>query len=82
MLVVTVLKGRISSGLEGASAMKNNFKIFLLFLPQVSPLPEGLNIDRLQAILKGYGEYPAKYRSVKQSQMISEEFTWMSSMNN
>ncbi|XP_013421633.1 TBC1 domain family member 31, partial [Lingula anatina] len=25
-------------------------------------LPEGLNMDKLMAILRGYGEYPAKYR--------------------
>lgn len=25
-------------------------------------LPDGLSMNRLQAILKGYGEYPAKYR--------------------
>lgn len=29
---------------------------------QISPLPEGLSVGRLTAILKGYGEYPAKYR--------------------
>ncbi|XP_071502457.1 TBC1 domain family member 31-like [Diadema antillarum] len=29
---------------------------------QISPLPEGLSMSRLTAILKGYGEYPAKYR--------------------
>ncbi|XP_072051869.1 TBC1 domain family member 31-like [Amphiura filiformis] len=29
---------------------------------EFSSLPDGLNISRLQAILKGYGEYPAKYR--------------------
>uniref|UniRef100_A0A670Y1M5 TBC1 domain family member 31 n=1 Tax=Pseudonaja textilis TaxID=8673 RepID=A0A670Y1M5_PSETE len=28
-------------------------------------LPEGLNKKRLQALLKGFGEYPAKYRSVE-----------------
>ncbi|XP_071957436.1 TBC1 domain family member 31-like isoform X2 [Antedon mediterranea] len=29
---------------------------------EVSGLPEGLDMNRLKAILKGYGEYPAKYR--------------------
>ncbi|XP_038069604.1 TBC1 domain family member 31-like [Patiria miniata] len=29
---------------------------------EISELPEGLDLNRLHAILKGYGEYPAKYR--------------------
>ncbi|XP_033626137.1 TBC1 domain family member 31-like [Asterias rubens] len=29
---------------------------------EVSELPEGLDLNRLHSILKGYGEYPAKYR--------------------
>ncbi|XP_022110493.1 TBC1 domain family member 31-like isoform X2 [Acanthaster planci] len=29
---------------------------------EVADLPEGLDLNRLHAILKGYGEYPAKYR--------------------
>eukprot|EP00057_Strongylocentrotus_purpuratus_P028998 XP_011683472.1 PREDICTED: TBC1 domain family member 31 [Strongylocentrotus purpuratus] len=29
---------------------------------EISALPDGLSMSRLAAILKGYGEYPAKYR--------------------
>ncbi|XP_041455639.1 TBC1 domain family member 31-like isoform X1 [Lytechinus variegatus] len=29
---------------------------------EISSLPDGLSMNRLAAILKGYGEYPAKYR--------------------
>lgn len=32
----------------------------ILFLQRI--IPEKLNMDRLTAILRGYGEYPAKYR--------------------
>ena len=35
--------------------------IVFIFIFQ-KELPEGLNMERLQAILKGYHEYPAKYR--------------------
>ena len=31
-------------------------------IPFQKELPEQLNMDKLKAILKGYGEYPAKYR--------------------
>ena len=31
---------------------------------QTSSLPDGLNMERLKAILKGYGEYPTKYRYI------------------
>ncbi|XP_077865316.1 TBC1 domain family member 31-like [Saccoglossus kowalevskii] len=32
------------------------------FEDETCELPEGLNMDRLISILKGYGEYPSKYR--------------------
>ena len=37
--------------------------IFILFLQ--SQLPDGLNMDKLYAILKEYGEFPEKYRYFK-----------------
>lgn len=40
---------------------KGQIDRFLFRLFQ-SGLPDGLNMDKLLAILKGYGEYPAKYR--------------------